>query len=169
VRFVDEIMLRGDGMKDLIVGEYPRTVPRDNDEEMEAWVHERVSSGYHPCGTCRIGTSIEHGVVDARLQVYGVKNLRVIDASVFPLIPDARIQNPVYMVAEKGTDMIKQDHPALYEGLADTMGEGLKNKVNGLVASGVGYADTGRSGVMSGVEAIQKGVEKMMVGDKNGQ
>lgn len=54
-----------------------------------------------PCGTNRISKKIEDGVVDSELKVFGVKNLRVIDASVFPVIPDCRIQNAVYMVAEK--------------------------------------------------------------------
>lgn len=40
-------------------------------------------------------------MVDKDLKVYGIKNLRVIDASVFPVIPDCRIQNAVYMIAEK--------------------------------------------------------------------
>lgn len=75
-----------------------------------------------------MGPTIEEGVVNGRLQVHGVRNLRVIDASVFPLIPDARIQNPVYMVAEKGADFIKQDHPALFQAK-----EGLVDKVKDLV------------------------------------
>lgn len=85
-----------------------------------------------PCGTCRMGKDISEGVVDGGLNVHGVKRLRVVDASVFPIIPDARIQNPVYMVAEKvsavsqnpsciraneylqAADMIKRDHPGLF-------------------------------------------------------
>lgn len=46
------------------------------------------------------------GVVDETLKVHGVKGLRVIDASVFPVIPDCRIQNAVYMVAEKVTKRV---------------------------------------------------------------
>jgi choline dehydrogenase len=57
-----------------------------------------------------------------------VRNLRIIDASVFPIIPDARIQNPVHMVAEKGADMIERDHPGLY-----LEKEGLVDRVKGLV------------------------------------
>lgn len=49
------------------------------------------------------------GVVDARLRVYGVTGLRVVDASTFPLIPDANIQAAVYMLAERGADIIKED------------------------------------------------------------
>jgi choline dehydrogenase len=75
-----------------------------------------------------MGPTINDGVVNGRLQVHGVRNLRIIDASIFPIIPDARIQNPVYMVAEKGADMIKQDHPALYPEK-----EGLVDRVKGLI------------------------------------
>ena len=54
-----------------------------------------------PCGTLRLSKDIEEGVVDSKLKVHGIQNLRVIDASIFPVIPDCRIQNAVYMVAEK--------------------------------------------------------------------
>ncbi len=54
-----------------------------------------------PCGSARIGKNIDHGVVDSQLRVFGVDNLRLIDASVIPVIPDCRIQNSVYMIAEK--------------------------------------------------------------------
>ena len=62
-----------------------------------------------PCGTARLSKKIEQGVVDPELKVHGTKNLRVIDASVFPVIPDCRIQNAVYMVGEKGADLIAED------------------------------------------------------------
>ena len=54
-----------------------------------------------PCGTTRMGKDISHGVVDGEPDVFGVKRLRVMDASVIPLVPDTRIQNVVYMIAEK--------------------------------------------------------------------
>jgi choline dehydrogenase-like flavoprotein len=49
------------------------------------------------------------GVVDDRLRVYGLQGLRVMDASVFPLIPKAAIQATVYAVAEKAAYRIKED------------------------------------------------------------
>ena len=49
------------------------------------------------------------GVVDDRLRLYGVPNLRVVDTSIFPIISDAHSQGPVYMVAEKAADMIRED------------------------------------------------------------
>ena len=71
---------------------------------------------YHldPCGTTRMSPGIDSGVVNGKLQVHGMTNLRVIDASVIPVIPDCRIQNSVYAVAEKGADLIKADYPDLY-------------------------------------------------------
>lgn len=46
--------------------------------------------------------------------MHGLENVRVIDASVFPVIPDCRIQNAVYMVGEKGADIIKACHRDFY-------------------------------------------------------
>lgn len=68
---------------------------------------------YHPVGTAKMGPGSDpEAVVDDRLRVYGVKNLRVVDASVMPLIPTGNTNAPTIMVAEKACDMIKQDHNA---------------------------------------------------------
>lgn len=114
VRFIDDILQTGDGFKDIIGEDYPWPMPRNSDEAMNKMILERSQTGFHPCGTTRLSKNIEQGVVDHHLKVHGVKNLRVIDASVFPVIPDCRIQNAVYMVAEKGADFIKAAHPDLY-------------------------------------------------------
>lgn len=113
VRFVDDIVMNGKGMKDLVGEDYPWPMPRASDEAMNQMILERSQTGFHPCGTNRLSKDIEQGVVDKRLGVHGVKNLRVIDASVFPVIPDCRIQNTVYMVAEKvsqATEKYLLDH-----------------------------------------------------------
>ncbi|KAK6224459.1 GMC oxidoreductase [Colletotrichum tabaci] len=83
-----------------------RALTADN---VESWVRDAVQSEYHPCGTCAMLPKSAGGVVDERLRVYGVEGLRVVDASVFPLIPRANIQSLVYAVAERAADFIKQD------------------------------------------------------------
>jgi choline dehydrogenase len=62
---------------------------------------------WHPCGTCSMLPREKGGVVDHNLRVYGTRNVRVVDASIFPLIPRGNPQSLVYAVAEKAADMIK--------------------------------------------------------------
>lgn len=50
------------------------------------------------------------GVVDSELKVYGIKGLRVVDASIMPIVPDQHTQGPVYMIAEKAADLIKAEY-----------------------------------------------------------
>ena len=66
----------------------------------EAW-------GHHASCTCKIGTQDdEMAVLDSDFRVYGTKNLRVVDASVFPKIPGFFIVSSVYMISEKASDVI---------------------------------------------------------------
>ncbi|GKT61797.1 glucose-methanol-choline oxidoreductase [Colletotrichum tofieldiae] len=115
VRFVDDIIMNGEGMKDIVESDYPWPMPRNSDEAMIKMILERSQTGFHPCGTTRMSQSVEQGVVDSKLRVHGVDSLRVVDASVIPVIPDCRIQNAVYMIAEKTSDMIKAAYPELYQ------------------------------------------------------
>jgi choline dehydrogenase-like flavoprotein len=71
------------------------------------WIRGTVTSYYHPAGTCRIGAGTDPGaVVDTELQVHGVTGLRVADASVLPLIPNAPLNATVLAVAERAADLI---------------------------------------------------------------
>jgi choline dehydrogenase-like flavoprotein len=62
---------------------------------------------WDPCGTCSMLPREQGEVVDPKLRVYGTKNVRVVDASIFPLILRGNPQALVYAVAEKAADMIK--------------------------------------------------------------
>ncbi|KAL4798413.1 hypothetical protein BDV19DRAFT_396807 [Aspergillus venezuelensis] len=114
IRYAYDVLMNGDGFKDIVEAEYPFEMPLEDDKLMERAVLDRSQTSFHPCGTARLSRSQEQGVVDPSLKVHGVKGLRVVDASVIPVIPDCRIQNSVYAVAEKGADAIKADHADLY-------------------------------------------------------
>lgn len=82
-----------------------------SDEGLKQWVVDNTITDWHPVGSCAMGGSLgkEGGVVDERLRVYGVKGLRVVDASVMPLQISAHLQATVYAIAEKASQMIVED------------------------------------------------------------
>ncbi|KAI9737412.1 MAG: hypothetical protein M1834_009566 [Cirrosporium novae-zelandiae] len=82
----------------------------ENDlEAAKQLAKERIVPHYHVVGTCAMMPKDLGGVVDNRLKVYGTHNLRIVDASIFPLIPRGNIQSSVYAVSEKAADIIKED------------------------------------------------------------
>ena len=78
-------------------------------EEAKEIVRSTLMTNYHPAGTCALGRRESGGVLNERLKVYGVKNLRVVDASVFPVLPRGNPITSVYAVAERAADLIKED------------------------------------------------------------
>ncbi|KAI8298706.1 hypothetical protein K4K59_002630 [Colletotrichum sp. SAR11_240] len=80
-----------------------------SDEEMDRFLRERLLNFYHPTSTCHMGLEKDGAVVGQDLKVHGFKNLRIADASVFPRVTSAHTTAPVYMVAERCADFIKND------------------------------------------------------------
>lgn len=78
--------------------------------EMEEFVRQRVNTLYHPTSTARMARREDGGVVDEELKVYGVRGLRVVDASIFPTIPAGHTAAPTLAVAEKMADVIKGEY-----------------------------------------------------------
>jgi choline dehydrogenase-like flavoprotein len=79
-------------------------------ETAKTMVEELFVSHYHVTSTAAMLPEKLGGVVNERLLVYGVPNLRIVDASIFPMIPRGNIQATVYAVAERAADIIKEDH-----------------------------------------------------------
>jgi len=80
----------------------------NTDAEFEDTIRNNGVSGQHAVGTCRMGTDA-HAVVDPRLRVHGIRHLRVVDASVMPLVTAGNTNAPTIMIAEKGAEMILED------------------------------------------------------------
>tara|TARA_A100001037_G_scaffold56762_1_gene49044 strand:- start:1427 stop:3067 length:1641 start_codon:yes stop_codon:yes gene_type:complete len=80
-------------------------IPDDDDEAIDAYVRETLSTVFHPTTTCRMGID-DRAVVDAECKVRGVDALRVVDASVMPDIVGGNLNATVVMMAEKTSDMI---------------------------------------------------------------
>ncbi len=85
--------------------------PQDysNDETFIEHIKKSVETVYHPVGTCKMGQE-EDAVVDEQLRVKNIENLRVIDASIMPQIVSGNTNAAVYMIAEKGAEMILNIH-----------------------------------------------------------
>jgi choline dehydrogenase len=90
-------------VRQIMPDPFPQT-----DEELAEAIKARSGIGFHPVATCRMGGD-EASVVDPRLRVRGVEGLRVIDASIMPIMPAANTNAPSIMVGEKGADLILED------------------------------------------------------------
>ena len=84
----------------------PPNIPNTLEEAVDV-ARLRTVSNMHLSSTCSMMPRHELGVVDSKLIVHGTTNIRIVDASVFPLVPLGNIQPTVYAVAERAADMLK--------------------------------------------------------------
>ena len=79
------------------------------DEEWRAFIRRDAFLMYHPVGTCRMGTDRMAVARPLDLRVKGIGGLRVVDASVMPVLPSANTNAPTIMIAERASDLILED------------------------------------------------------------
>lgn len=85
-----------------------------SDKYWECSIRQFTFTIYHPTSTVKMGPSWDPGaVVDPRLRVYSIQGLRVVDASIMPTIISGNPNAPTIMIAEKASDMIKDDWKVL--------------------------------------------------------
>jgi choline dehydrogenase-like flavoprotein len=105
VRFVRDVAKRAGFVSDEFYPGY-KDVPPEDEEKIKDWIR-REAWGHHACGTCRMGPAgDENAVLDSDFRVRKVRNLRVVDASIFPKIPGYFIVTNIYVASEKAADVI---------------------------------------------------------------
>lgn len=88
-----------------------RNYEYNSDEYWECALRHITTSAYHPMGTCKMGPRNDpDSVVDYQMKVHGIRDLRVVDASVIPITLTAHTNVPAFMIGEKAADMIKEDY-----------------------------------------------------------
>ncbi|CZT17672.1 related to choline dehydrogenase and related flavoproteins [Ramularia collo-cygni] len=99
-----------DAIQPIVLGEEAHpTKNTTTDAELEEYVRKGVTTVYHASCTCAMGTSDNPmAVVDSKARVFGVKGLRVVDASSFPFLPPGHPQSSVYALGEKIADDVIQ-------------------------------------------------------------
>jgi choline dehydrogenase-like flavoprotein len=76
-------------------------------QQLETVLRRGINTEYHYSGTCAMMPMSLGGVVDSALRVYGIQGLRVVDTSVYPVVPGAHLQAVAYAVAERAADIIR--------------------------------------------------------------
>jgi choline dehydrogenase len=95
------------------------------DAELREYLHKAANTFCHPAGTCKMGQD-DMAVVDERLRVRSIESLRVIDASIMPALPSAGPAPAVFMIAEKGADLIRGvQSPGLRSVVAEATGSAV--------------------------------------------
>ena len=95
---------------EIIIDEIRPGKDCQTDEQLIVDIRSYAWTVFHASCTCRMAPDAERGVVNPRLQVFGVENLRVCDASVMPFMVSGNTNAPTIMIGEKGADMILEDH-----------------------------------------------------------
>ena len=109
LKLIRKIMLETEVFKKYEPEEYRPGIHIKDNEELVKAASDYAQTIFHPVGTCKMGSD-ENSVVNERLKVHGISNLRVVDASIMPNITSGNTNAPTIMIAEKASDMIIEDN-----------------------------------------------------------
>ncbi|KAJ8322007.1 hypothetical protein KUTeg_000478 [Tegillarca granosa] len=83
----------------------------DSDEFWKCVLRQQSAAGLHAVRSCPMGAPNDRwAVVDPKLRVYGIKGLRVVDASVMPEVSSGNPMGPAIMIGERAADFIKSEN-----------------------------------------------------------
>ena len=105
LKITRKIILESNAFKKYQPEEMRPGININDDEELVKEAGKFANTVFHPVGTCKMGND-KQSVVDNHLKVYGIDNLRIIDASIMPNITSGNTNAPTIMIAEKAADMI---------------------------------------------------------------
>ncbi|KAF2465326.1 alcohol oxidase [Lindgomyces ingoldianus] len=112
-RFANEIVMKGKATRDVVKGSWPSDLTHHaftKREDWEPYVKQQATTCYHASGTCAMGKlDNPNTVLDSRLNVKGVKNLRVADMSSIPTVNNGHTQMVAYGIGEGAAEIIKED------------------------------------------------------------
>ncbi|KAL1739382.1 GMC oxidoreductase [Schizophyllum fasciatum] len=117
------------------------------DADWENFLRTSASTEFHPVGSCSMLPLEQGGVVDGSLKVYGLANVRVVDASVIPIELSSHIGSPTYAVAELAAQIIAKDHGAQTDSAdaATTSGSPSQNNASGNSSPATGNSNGARA------------------------
>lgn len=108
VRLGRQIM-RQPALRPFVADEHFPGANANSQDALEDFVRAEARTGYHPAGTCRMGSGPD-SVVDTELKVHGVAGLRVADNSIMPRLVSGNTNATAIMIGERAADFIKREH-----------------------------------------------------------
>lgn len=118
-----------DALKPYVGKELSPGIECQTDEQLDAFIREHAETAFHPSCSNKMGSD-ENAVVDNFGRVHGIEHLRVVDASIMPIITTGNLNAPTIMMAEKIADHILGKEPLPRENVSYFKAEHLPTKIN---------------------------------------